>query len=415
MKPNKIHFLTLLIIISSCYNSFCQDIYFSNKDKNHQTLKFEFISNMIIIPISVNGSPVMNFILDTGLRQTILTKVPDNETIAFNYTEKTTIKGLGKDKDLTVWHTDKNEFIIRDIVVANQNMFVLEEDRFNLSSQMGIEINGIIGSVMFENFIVEIDYIRQEITFHKPKSFKYRKRHQKWESIPLSIYKTKPYINLPLTINKDTAIVAKLLIDSGASDALWLFPGTNDSIIYPPHGTELFLGQGLNGDIFGKQSKVETLTIGKYILNGANVSYPDTSALHNSFANDIIGRNGSIGSEILRRFDVIFDYSNEKILLKKNKDFNNDFNYNLSGLDIEKPYPELAIFIIYQVRKGSPADLAGLKTGDQLLTINGMNIINYTLNDIILIMRSHEGRKIRMKVMREGEKIEAKFKLKEMD
>jgi len=415
MKNCKIHLLTLLIILLNSYNSLSQDVYFINQDKKHQTLKFEFISNMIIIPISINGSQVMNFILDTGLRQTILTKVPENETITFNYTEKTTIKGLGKDKDLNVWHTNKNEFVIKDIVLENQNLFVLEEDRFNLSSQMGIEINGIIGSVMFENFIVEIDYIKQEITFHKPETFKYKKRHQKWESFPLSIYKTKPYISLPISINKDSSIVAKLLIDSGASDAIWLFPGTNDSIVYPTKGTELFLGQGLNGDIFGKQSKVESITIGKYILNRANISYPDTSALHNSFSNDIIGRNGSIGSELLRRFDVIFDYSNKKILLKKNSAFNDAFNYNLSGLDIEKPYPQLAIFIIFQVRNGSPADLAGLKQGDQILNLNGMSIINYTLNDIILMMRSREGRKIKMTVMREGQKIEAKFKLKEMD
>ncbi len=220
MKNTKLFLVTILAIIFCSHNLFAQEVRFINKERKSQTFKFEFISNMIIISVSVNGSKVMNFILDSGLRQTILTKIPENNTIAFNYTEKTTIKGLGKDKDLTVWHTNKNKFKIGDIVCDNQNLFVLEEDRFNLSSQMGIEINGIIGSLIFENFIVEIDYIKQEITFHNPKSFKYKKRHERWIAIPLSIYKTKPYVSLPVCINSDTTIIAKLLIDSGASDAL---------------------------------------------------------------------------------------------------------------------------------------------------------------------------------------------------
>ena len=30
------------------------------------------------------------------------------------------------------------------------------------------------------------------------------------------------------------------------------------------------------------------------------------------------GRNGSIGSEILKRFNLFFDYTNKKLYLKKN-------------------------------------------------------------------------------------------------
>ena len=46
-------------------------------------------------------------------------------------------------------------------------------------------------------------------------------------------------------------------------------------------------------------------------------------------------RIGSVGGEILKRFTVVFDYQNEQMYLKKNKDFNAPFNYNKSGIKIQ--------------------------------------------------------------------------------
>lgn len=401
----------ILIFIANFGLVSSQDVGFKNENKKSYQIDFQFVSNMIIIPLSINGSRPLNFILDSGLRQTILTRVPADCEVAFVLNNKTTIKGLGEEEDLTVWHTKRNTFEAGEIICKNQNLFVLDEDRFNLSLQMGIEINGIIGSTIFENFIVEIDYSRQKIKFHRPETFKYKRRHEKWRSLPLEMYKSKAYIKLPVAINQDTSVVAKLLIDSGASDALWLFPGTNDSIIYKQDGKEMFLGQGLNGAIFGKQSKVKSVEIENYTLKNVNVSIPDTSALYNSFQNDVIGRNGTIGSELLRRFHVIIDYHNQKISLKKNRYFSDPFNYNLSGLEVQKPFLTLPIYEVYQVSEGSPADLAGIKPGDQIVRINHSDATAYTLNEINLLLRRKEGAKIKMKLSRNGETYKTKFVL----
>ena len=421
MKQKKIIFSLIIIFIAqqnlySQFSNMLPSVAFEDTMQHHLILPFELVSNMMIIKMEINGSKPLNFILDSGCRQTILTQIPTFDSIGFNKARKTTIKGLGEGSDLTVWHTYQNTYMINNIICKNQHLFVLEEDKFNLSEQMGIEINGIIGGVIFENFIIKIDYINSRIILYNPKTFKYKRRHRKhWITLPLTIFDSKPYITVPLTIQGDSTIMANLLIDSGASDALWLFPGTNDTIVYKEGGTELFLGQGLNGSIYGKQSVIDEICFGKYILQDVTVSYPDTVSVNQSITMDISGRNGSIGAEILRRFDVILDYSNKKILLKKNSNFGDKFYFNLSGIEIETPFIGLPIYRISQIRTNSPADLAGLKCGDQIISINNMDLVTYTLNDIVILMRSKENRKIKMKVKRDNTEITVKFRLKKME
>ena len=40
------------------------------------TIKFKTASNLIIIPVTINGSDTLNFILDTGVRYPIITELP---------------------------------------------------------------------------------------------------------------------------------------------------------------------------------------------------------------------------------------------------------------------------------------------------------------------------------------------------
>jgi hypothetical protein len=377
-------------------------------------MSFKFISNLIVIPIQINNSDTLNFILDTGLRYTILTLLPSTDSIIFEYVKETVISGLGEESDSKAWITYNNKININDITGEFINIYVLDEDRFDLSSQMGLEINGLMGYDIFESFIVEIDYIKQKITFYNPDKFKNKKKYSKWVSLPIEIYNMKPYIKLPVTFENDSTIEAKLLIDNGSSDALWLFPGTDKNIVYPKKGKEYFLGQGLNGNIYGKQTKINNIKIGKYNLKNVTTSFPDSLSVRYSLLNDIQGRNGSIGSEIFRRFYVLIDYPNRKISFKQNSNFSEEFNFNLTGIEIITPYIGLPIYQISQVRKDSPADIAGVKIGDQIVAINNITTLSYTFNDIILLFRSKEGRKVKLKLNRNGDIIIATFRLEEI-
>jgi len=67
------------------------------------------------------------------------------------------------------------------------------------------------------------------------------------------------------------------------------------------------------------------------------------------------------------------------------------------------------------IREGSPADKAGLKPGDEILKLNWIWIELYSLSHLYSILRSRDGRTIRLKILRNGEeKKKFKFQLKRL-
>ena len=133
---------------------------------------------------------------------------------------------------------------------------------------------------------------------------------------------------------KDTAnIPVKLLVDTGSSDALWLFPEPEKGLEIPEKNYEDHLGRGLSGDIYGKRSKIDGVQIGGFKLDEAKVAFPYRESFQGL---DSLGdRNGSLGGEVLKRFNMVFDYARGKVTLKKNGNFKEPFQYNLAGIDLQ--------------------------------------------------------------------------------
>jgi C-terminal processing protease CtpA/Prc len=125
-------------------------------------------------------------------------------------------------------------------------------------------------------------------------------------------------------------------------------------------------------------------------------------------------RNGTLGAEILRRFNVTIDYRNSRLTLRPTHKVNDDFNYNMSGMEIINPMPGLPIFTISNVRDSSPAFMAGLKENDQIISINNNSHTNMELNDINLLLQSRENKKIKVKYLRDGAEYETAFALKKL-
>ena len=125
-------------------------------------------------------------------------------------------------------------------------------------------------------------------------------------------------------------------------------------------------------------------------------------------------RNGTIGAEILRRFYVTIDYRNSRLTLRPNHKFKDDFNYNMSGMEIINPMPGLPVFTITNIRDNSPAFFAGLQENDQILSLNNSSNKTLELNDINLLLQSKENKKIKVKYLREGVEHETSFELKKL-
>jgi predicted aspartyl protease len=403
-----------IFVFTFIFSSFAQrekySYYFHDYRKKSLTIPFQFVNNVIIMPLSINGSDSLKFILDTGVKTPIITKLPKKDSAKFQYIQVKNIFGLGEGKPLEAYYSPDNNFNINGLKRKHINTLVLDEDYFHLSEELGVEINGLIGYDLFKDIIVEVNYYQKKLTFHDPKYFKARK-NKKAITLPLKIIQSKPYISSEITMEDGTTIDANLLIDTGASLALWLSKETHEDIKLPKKTISTFIGKGLNGDIHGEKGKIQSIKIGKYKLKNPVTSFPDSAAVLKTILQE--GRNGSIGQEILRRFTIYFNYQDSLITFIPNHHYNEVFKYNLSGLSLTNVYPGLPIYVVSKIREDSPADLAGLQVNDQLTYINRLNCSQLTLSEINYILQCRSGKKIYLKAKRNGEELKFVFKLKD--
>lgn len=380
--------------------------------KRYVKVPFKFISNLIIIPLRINNSDTLNFILDTGLNTTIITELMLGETLSLNYADEIELHGLGEGAPLQAYHSRFNDIFIEDIKGINQDLYVLKENIFHLSTKLGYPVHGILGYDIFNHFVVEINYDRNFLVFHDPLQYKYKKQKRNETRLPLYISKSKTYINVEIVQNDGNKIKTKLLLDTGASHSLWLNIQSHPLLKIPEKTIRNYLGSGLNGDIYGRIGRLQQLQIGKNILKDVIISYPDSIAIVNALGLD--ERNGSMGGEILKRFNIVMDYDNKLISLRKNDFFDFEFNYNMSGIEIIAPFPGVNYYKIYQIREGSPAEKAGLKVGDEIFAVNNKPADKLSLNEITDLFRKKKGKKIKLIVYRGDEKLKCEFYLEKL-
>ncbi|WP_411032260.1 aspartyl protease family protein [Spongiimicrobium sp. 3-5] len=413
--------------------------------KKVQKVKFQLINNLIVIPLEVNGAK-LSFILDSGVSKPILFNLSDQDSIQINNVSEVTIRGLGGGEPIKALSSRRNVFKIGAVKNNNQLLYVVLDKSLNFSPTLGIPIHGIIGYELFRDFVVDINYVTNVIKFHDPEFHTYKK-NKRDETLPLTISRKKAYIDGTVYLEDSKDVPVKLLMDTGSSDAIWLFKDKEKGLGLPAKNYEDYLGKGLSGHIFGKRTKVNKIKIGKFVLQDAKAAFPDMVS-YNSIK-DLGDRNGSIGGEILKRFNMIFDYPNNKITIRKNGNFSAPFHYNLSGIELqhngvryvaesiadadgvvrtgERSFGNVQILfenttrlslvpeiVVSGIRAGSPADLAGLQEGDVILAVNGKRIFRYKLQEVMKMLNDKEGKRVRVLIERYDQDMVISFILKKL-
>ncbi len=407
------------------------------------TMNFKFINNLIIIPMNVNGTE-LNFVLDSGVASVVVFNLTSSDSLEIKHLEIVKLKGLGEGSAISALKSKKNNFRIGSLSAINKDLYIINNDKFNLSAKLGLTVHGLIGYDLLKNFIVTINYSSKRIIFSDPEKYTYKKC-RKCEVFDLDFFKKKPYINGDISFNEESnTIPVKLLIDSGSTDSIWLFE-TTDTVI-PENSFKDFVGEGLSGSIYGMRNKLKSFSLKSFVLEKPNITYLDTLSTKMARKNE--ARDGSLGSGILSRFKVIFDYPNSKITLKKNGRFGKAFRYNMSGIELvyggetlvkelqetkfelssnssgtstdaitfsyNYKYKFKPIYKISYVRNSSPASEIGIKQGDIVLEINGNKAYNFKLEDLIHKFYEKENKKVKLLIDRNGAELTFEFRLKKM-
>ncbi len=407
-----LHFLSLLLALVLVMPGGGQAQFLGYRLMNNRgsvKIPFETYNNLVVIPVKLNGIVPLKFVVDTGVRSSILTDKVITDVLQLPYSRKITVNGPGDYVILEAYVVNNVDILLEGAVGTDQSILVLQEDYLQLKNYLGIEVHGLIGYDLFNRFIVEINYANEFLILHEPKSYKPKRRYT---SFPITIEDTKPYMNADIVINDTSQVTGKFMVDTGASHAIMLNEQSCEDINVPEPYLTSDIGRGLGGPISGKIAMIDELKIGEFGFEKVVTSFPDAESYPDTVG--LVYRNGTLGGELLSRFKVVFDYFDEKIYLRKNSKFRSDFGYNMSGITVVAEGDELDHFKISDVREGSPAHREDIRVDDFIYDLNGVPLQDLSLNDIYKLFNYREGQKIRMHVLRDDTILRKTFRLEDI-
>lgn len=433
-------FVGSVLILSQSFAELYAQHWAFKEDASSVVIPIDIVNHIIMLPVHLNGEE-LTFILDTGVKETMLFGAVDS--VILKNVSSYNFQGLGVDKGIEGLLSLDNVLVVGDsaLVDYTHDLYVIVDSTINLSKNIGVPIHGILGSNFFQNHIVRIDYIKKRLHVFKS-SEEIEDLVRKYTPVKLDIVKDRPFVDINIQVAGKNFEASRMLVDLGNSDPLMIFPSVlNDYVITSPYVYE-FLGQGFNGNIYGKRNRIEGITIAGWQFKRLFVSYPDTNSY---ISRRLIERRvGSVGNQIMARFDVIFNYADSVMYLRKNKMYNEPFNIDMSGLEVRhsgfswlrsrvgnKPLSSTSdqgttinlgndvmyqielvpAYVIHHVRIGSPAFLAGVKVGDTIYKVNGKYAGKMTLEDIKEKLQARDQYAVNLEVKRGEETVKFKFKL----
>ena len=366
----------------------------SGFSQNQEITRVPFILNNdhIVIQLSINGSANMNFMFDSGAGGVLINRAFADSIGLESASERTNTGAVGTH---TVSILKGNSLKIGDAQINGINMMRDENTFEELDS--GEEIAGIIGFHILSRFVVKIDYDTFELIFYNRSNYEY---DGDGVIMPIVLTYNLPLIVSKVSVNNYTEFEGFFLVDTGArSDLIISSPTVNKFNMIDAVGDHYVLKTEVGSS--GKKAKI---MYGKVrALEFAEHNFTEVPVILSQAENGVLsfkGIDGIIGNRILKRFNIVFDYTRSLIYLEPNANMSKKYMVNVSGFNISfqrgKP-------MVKNVIDRSPASRAGLKNGDFIISIEGTVVEDLT-SDQIRSYFDNEGKRLKL-VIKRGTKL----------
>jgi hypothetical protein len=387
-------FLVIIISLSQLISSAQEEFI----EQSQFITRFPFsqlTGGVVLLKATLASYPdTLNFILDSGSGGISL----DSTTIKYFGITPTpsdrTIRGIAGIRNVSFFNNQKLNF--PRLTIDNLNFHI--NDYRILTNVYGEQIDGIIGYSVLSRYIIKLDYDSSYVEFWSRGSMKY----------PRGGYLMRPVIStLPvntLRVKDDKSVTARFLIDLGAGLNLMLSTDfiKDSAILSKKRKLYAKEAEGLGGKIDMHMTVIKEVKVGPYRFRNVPIYiFEDT---YNVTSYPYLG--GLIGSDILRRFNIILNYGKRDIYMIPNSHFGDPFDYAYSGIEL---YFVNGLIIIGDVAKNSPAEKAGVKEEDVVIAVNK----NFEQNlQTLKASLQNAGNQIKIIVKRGDELMEFQFKVK---
>ena len=405
--PNRWHsvrYNLIIVVVLTLWAEMGYAQYFRfNYHRKRASTPFNLIKNLVIIPVFINGNGPFNFVLDTGVGILLITDPSLRSHVANHEPRTVTINGIGEGSEMSALIYPSATIELGSNISGKMPVAILKEDPFNLSAFLGIPIHGLIGYELFSSFIVGINYTTKNITYYVQESPFLPKKGTR---VPITIEERKPYTEAIVTLADGKQEKVKLIIDSGAGHPISLETNSGQPYNIPDKNIQANLGVGLSGIINGFISRIPAFQLGKFKLQNVICAFPDYGNVAAKLTN--LSRNGNLGNNILKRFNIVFDYHREVMYLRPNYMYKEPFEHDMSGMEIIAEGENLEAILIARVETGSAADQVGLKKGDRILAVNFKKTSELGIDEVTSLFRSRDERSVVLEVQQKQSE-ETKF------
>lgn len=335
------------------------------------------VGNYLEFDVAVNGKPA-RFILDTGAGINVLH--PDAaKRLGIEGGRPIRANGVGGSVDARLVELDSFKLAGFELAKSPAAVIPLPEI---------LETDGLIGYTVLQRYVAIIDFEKGMLTLAEPRGFRPPEGFTK-----LEMRVQGNIAELPLKVEGHEGWVK---VDTGASDSLTFFKPFVEGHkirekvedIRPSAG-----GRGVGGSAESDSATADGVEFAGYKLPPLRVelSKMETGAFADAEA------IGNLGSEVLRRFTVILDYTGKAAWVKPNSQFNAPLRRNRAGLAVDKQSGKHRVVMVLP---GLPGDVAGLKPGDEITHLNGKPIESFRAMDLWLALREPAGVKVELGVRR---------------
>lgn len=342
---------------------FQEGLSFSQKPLNESPAKFvtkfpfrQLSGGVILIQAKFDKiQEPLNFILDTGSGAISL----DSETTAEfkipHVPSGRTINGIAGITEVD--YTQNKKLVLPGLTVDSLDFYINNYDI--LSSVYGEKIDGIIGYSFLNRYIVKINFDSLMLEVYTPGTIEYPSNgyllHPLFSALPIQ----------SLTIKDARTVTANFYMDTGAGLCFLLSKAfeQDSSVLKKRRKPVEIQVQGLGGKKEMMLTIIKEVQIGPYKFRRVPTNILDDE--FNATSYPFLG--GLIGNDILRRFNMILNYSKKEIHLLPNSHFKDGFDYSYTGINMV--YLDGKI-ISDEVINKSPAYRAGLKQGDVIIAVN---------------------------------------------
>jgi hypothetical protein len=367
-------------------------------------IPFGLLSNVIFLQVRVNGSEPLWFVLDTGASATIL-DAARAKALGIKVSGGGDVEGAGENS--TAAGMAKNvSFGLPGVDFHAREVGVLPLS--NLNRYVGRVVEGVLGHDFFSHFVVEIDYAARIINVYDPKGFQYS---GPGDSIPLELKDNGPSVHARLNLPGRAPIEGSFRIDTGGSHALILntpFVKTQ-KVLESISKTIAAPAAGVGGETSVRLGRVQNLQLGRFALEEPVTTFAQSPK--GALANPDL--TGNIGGGILRRFKVIFDYRNHRMILEPNDRLREPFESDMSGMVLTAEGVKLDAFTIFYITENSPAPEAGLRVGDVITAIDDKPSSALALDDVRELFKQN-GREYLLSIKRGEQASQVKIKLRRL-